>query len=49
MPTCDNCDAHVSQRFERVFADANGAIRACPTCAANAGISEAARQRARNA
>ncbi|WP_449405099.1 DUF7563 family protein [Halorussus amylolyticus] len=49
MPKCDHCGAHVSERFARVFADANGHVRACPGCSANAGIAEAARQRARNA
>ena len=49
MPECNYCGAHVSERFARVFADANGEIRACPSCSANAGIAEASRQRARNA
>jgi len=49
MPTCDNCHAHVSTRFARVFADDDGEVRACPGCAANAGISEVAKRRARNA
>jgi hypothetical protein len=49
MPTCDNCDAHVSNRFARVFADPDGELHACPDCAANAGISEVSRQRARKA
>ena len=47
MPKCDHCDAHVSERFARVFADEHGRIFACPSCSANAGIAEAARQRAR--
>jgi hypothetical protein len=49
MPECDYCSAHVSERFARVFRDEEGRIRACPNCSANAGISEAARQRARKA
>nr|WP_266079895.1 hypothetical protein [Haladaptatus caseinilyticus] len=46
MPNCDHCNAHVSERFARVFADEHGNIRACPACSANAGIAEVARQRA---
>jgi hypothetical protein len=46
MPTCDHCSAHVSERFVRVFADENGRVRACPNCAANAGIAEVSRDRA---
>ena len=46
MPRCDHCDAHVSDRFARVFADANGQIYACPNCSANAGIAEVSRERA---
>ncbi|QSG04278.1 Zinc finger protein [Natranaeroarchaeum sulfidigenes] len=49
MPTCDHCNAHVSERFERVFADEYGRIFACPSCSANAGIAEAARLRAQQA
>jgi len=49
MPTCDHCSAHVSERFVRVFADADGQVRACPDCSANAGIAEVARERAREA
>lgn len=48
MPTCDNCNGHVSDRFARVFADQAGRILACPSCAANAGIADAARARADN-
>ncbi len=40
MPHCDNCDTHVSDQFARVFADDGGRIRACPGCAANAGIAQ---------
>jgi hypothetical protein len=46
MPTCDHCDAHVSERFARVFADEHGEIHACVSCSANAGIAEAAKARA---
>ena len=47
MPTCNHCNAHVSERFERVFADEDGLVHACPSCSANAGIAEVARHRAR--
>jgi hypothetical protein len=46
MPKCDHCDAHVSERFARVFADERGEIHACVSCSANAGIAEAAKARA---
>jgi len=46
MPTCDHCDAHVSDRFARVFMDEHGELRACPNCSANAGIAEVSRERA---
>ena len=49
MPTCDHCSEHVSEGFARVFADDDGRLRACPNCAANAGIAEVARLRARDA
>jgi hypothetical protein len=49
MPECDYCGAHVSERFERVFADEYGRVFACPDCSANAGIAEAAKERAKNA
>ena len=49
MPECDYCGAHVSERFERVFADEHGRLFACPGCSANAGIAEAAKERAKNA
>lgn len=45
MPNCDNCDAHVSQRFRTVFGDENDQLLACPSCSPNAGIAEAARDR----
>ncbi|MFW5919930.1 MAG: DUF7563 family protein [Halanaeroarchaeum sp.] len=47
MARCDYCDAHVSDRFARVFADLRGNIWACPSCAANVGIAEISKQRAR--
>ncbi|MFB6146228.1 MAG: hypothetical protein ABEJ08_00895 [Halobacteriaceae archaeon] len=46
MPTCDHCEAHVSERFARVFGDENGAVKACPNCSANAGIAEVSLTRA---
>jgi hypothetical protein len=46
MPRCDHCEAHVSDRFARVFADERGDIHACPNCSANAGIAEVSRERA---
>jgi hypothetical protein len=49
MSECDHCGAHVSERFARVFSDEYGDIYACPSCSANAGIAEVARQRARRA
>lgn len=48
MPECDHCGGHVSERFERVFADEYGRLFACPGCSANAGIAEAARHRVEN-
>jgi hypothetical protein len=46
MPTCDNCGAHISDRFVRVFGDPNGKVHACIDCAATAGIAETTRERA---
>jgi hypothetical protein len=45
MPACDNCGAHVSEDFRRVFGDQRGRLFACPACAANAGIAETVRHR----
>ncbi|MFW5957462.1 MAG: DUF7563 family protein [Natronomonas sp.] len=45
MPRCNYCDAHVSDRFARVFADERGQIHACPNCAANAGIADVSKDR----
>ncbi|WP_435360121.1 DUF7563 family protein [Haloarchaeobius sp. DFWS5] len=45
MPSCDNCGAHVSEQFARVFSDEHGQILACVSCSANAGIAEEARRR----
>ncbi|SHH12977.1 hypothetical protein SAMN05443636_1888 [Halobaculum gomorrense] len=47
MPRCDHCGSHVSDRFARVFSDERGNLNACPSCSANAGIAEAARERTR--
>jgi len=49
MSDCNYCGAHVSDRFARVFADEIGRIHACPSCSANAGIAEVARERAHEA
>ncbi|WP_336035588.1 DUF7563 family protein [Halobacterium yunchengense] len=49
MPRCDHCDAHVSDQFARVFADEDGRLHACPNCAANVGIAEVSKDRARRA
>ena len=46
MPMCDHCGSHVSERFARVFANERGQVMACPSCSANAGIAEVARERA---
>jgi len=46
MSNCTHCGGHVSDQFARVFADADGEVRACPSCAANAGIAEVAKRRA---
>ena len=48
MPTCTTCSAHVSERFEKVFADENGDVLACPNCAANAGIADVALSRGKS-
>ncbi|WP_449272223.1 DUF7563 family protein [Halorussus halobius] len=45
MPECDHCGSHVSDKFARVFADEGGRLKACPSCSANAGIAEVARER----
>lgn len=47
MPVCNHCNAHVSEQFAKVFAEADGTIMACPDCAANAGIAVTARERSR--
>ncbi len=46
MSSCHHCGAHVSDQFARVFADETGRVHACPSCSANAGIAEVARERA---
>ena len=47
MPKCDHCGSHVSDRFARVFANADGEVHACISCSANAGIAEVSRDRGR--
>jgi hypothetical protein len=39
MPTCENCEAHVTPDFRRVFGDPNtGAVHGCPRCMTNTEI-----------
>ncbi|MFD1512858.1 DUF7563 family protein [Halomarina rubra] len=45
MPTCDHCDAHISEQFRAVFADERGEVLACPNCSANSGIADESRRR----
>lgn len=40
MPTCEQCESHVSDDFQRVFGDDQGDVYACPNCSAQAGIAE---------
>lgn len=40
MTRCDHCGDHVSDRFERAFADEQGRVLACPNCSTKAGIAE---------
>ncbi|QKG92443.1 hypothetical protein HPS36_06115 [Halorubrum salinarum] len=49
MPTCEHCEAHVSERFVQVFGDDRRRVHACPNCSANAGIAEVAKERAQDA
>lgn len=32
MKTCDNCGAHVTDSFHRVYSDNDGRLHACVTC-----------------
>lgn len=32
MPTCENCDSYVSERFRAVFGDNDGLVHACREC-----------------
>lgn len=35
MPTCQNCESHVTERYRRVFAPPEtpeGEVRVCPQC-----------------
>lgn len=38
MPTCENCDGHVSERFRAVFGDNEGRIHACFECRTRTGL-----------
>jgi hypothetical protein len=45
MPRCTHCEAHISKRFARVFADNEERVLACPDWSALAGIAEVAQTR----
>ncbi|WP_449404595.1 DUF7563 family protein [Haloferax mucosum] len=45
MSQCNHCDAFVSSNFVRVFGDHEGRVYACPSCSANAGISQVSTER----
>jgi len=32
MPECDNCGAHVTDNYKRVFADNQGILHGCSHC-----------------
>ncbi|WP_455196254.1 DUF7563 family protein [Halovalidus salilacus] len=32
MAECDNCGAHVTERYKRVFSDNEGVLHACSNC-----------------
>jgi len=32
MPTCQNCGAHITDQFRRVFAGNSGQVHGCPDC-----------------
>lgn len=32
MPTCPNCESHVTDRFTRVFGNEDNEIDGCPHC-----------------
>ncbi|RKD85231.1 DUF7563 family protein [Halopiger aswanensis] len=32
MPKCQNCGAHVTARYRRVFGDNNGEVHGCREC-----------------
>ncbi|MRW79477.1 hypothetical protein GJR98_01920 [Haloferax sp. MBLA0077] len=42
---CNHCEAFVSRNFIRVFGDDQGNVYACPSCSANAGISQVSAER----
>jgi predicted RNA-binding Zn-ribbon protein involved in translation (DUF1610 family) len=48
MAACTHCGSHVSERFVHVFGDERGRVFACPDCAANVGIAETTKRRAKH-
>ncbi|CQR51306.1 MULTISPECIES: DUF7563 family protein [Haloferax] len=45
MSQCNHCETFVSNNFVRVFGDEDGNVYACPSCSANAGISQVSTER----
>lgn len=39
---CQDCGAHVSDDYGRVYGKNDGSVEACPNCAANADIKDGA-------
>jgi hypothetical protein len=38
MPDCETCGGHVTERFQAVFGDNEGAVYACYECATHTGL-----------
>ncbi|WP_425498421.1 DUF7563 family protein [Natrinema soli] len=42
MAECDNCGAHITDRYKRVFAANDGTLRACSNCCSQSEMFEGA-------
>ncbi|WP_423744766.1 hypothetical protein V5735_01605 (plasmid) [Haladaptatus sp. SPP-AMP-3] len=40
MPQCDNCEAHITRRFQRVFGNEDGEVFGCPRCTTGSDLFE---------